>query len=261
MDIRDIRGEPREIEGEKRDSDLEKHSLQFIEANNHAGYLNTKKERPSRDLNPSRRLERSNISDSTVICDSFYNSIKQYSTRVSELSVEPTTGDYNRLDKLKLTFSRSELSDYTNLRIAGLSNKTINWLKKAADILWECTKGEVSRITATELRHYVLDKYSDIYAKRKVINFSKAFFRYLTKTRFDTGYQAFELYFELPKALKERKHVTSRIVTKEDIENVLTAIERTYRTGELDQYHYLNYRAITLFGATSGQRPNATIRV
>jgi hypothetical protein len=59
--------------------------------------------------------------------------------------------------------------------------------------------------------------------------------------------------------LKERKHVTSRVVTKEDIENVLTAIERAYSDGEIDQYLYLNYKAITLFGATSGQRPNATI--
>ena len=72
-------------------------------------------------------------------------------------------------------------------------------------------------------------------------------------------YQAFELYLELPKALKDRKHVTSRIVTKEDIENVLTEIKGAYKDGEIDQYHYLNYRAITLFVAFSGQRPLATI--
>jgi hypothetical protein len=198
-------------------------------------------------LNPSRSLDRAYLGDSAAISD-FYNSIKQ-----------SNSNDSDRLDKLKLTFSRSELSDYTNLRIVGLSDKTINWLKKAADILWACTKGEISRITANQLRNYVLTKYSDIYAKRKVINFAKAFLRYLSKTRFDTRYQAFELYLELPKAIKERKHVTSRIVTKEDIENVLTAIERAYRNGEISQYHFLNYRAITLFGATSGQRPNATI--
>lgn len=131
--------------------------------------------------------------------------------------------------------------------------------KKAADILWGCTKGEISRITANELRSYVLTKYRDIYAKRKVLNFAKAFLCYLSKTRFDTRYQAFELYLELPKAVKERKHVTSRVVAKEDIENVLTAIERSHKEREISQYLYLNYRAITLFGATSGQRPNATI--
>jgi hypothetical protein len=202
-------------------------------------------DRPLHDIG----LEIAYLGDSATISD-FHNSIKQSNSRAP---------DSDRLDTLKLTFSRSELYDYTNLRIAGLSEKTINWLKKAADILWRCTKGEISRITANELRSYVLTKYSDIYAKRKVINFAKAFFRYLSKTRFDTRYQAFELYVELPKTLKERKHVTSRIVTKEDIQNVLTAIDRDYREGEIDLYLYLNYRAITLFGATSGQRPYATI--
>jgi hypothetical protein len=113
---------------------------------------------------------------------------------VRQLSaVQTNAPDCDRLDKLKLTFSRSELLDYTNLRKAGLTQKTVIWLKKAADILWSCTKGEISRIMANELRNYILVKYSDIYAKRKVINFSKAFFRYLSKTRFDTRYQAFEL--------------------------------------------------------------------
>jgi hypothetical protein len=203
-------------------------------------------------------LERAYLGVSTAISDSFYNSIKQSNSGASELHPVPDN-TVDRLDQLKLTFSRSELRDYTNLRIAGLSDKTINWLKKAADILWAYTKGEISRITANELRNYVIVKYSDIYAKRKVINFAKAFFRYLSKTRFDARYQAFELYIELPKAVKERKHVTSRIVTKADIENVLTAIERTYRDGEISLYQYLNYRAIMLFGATSGQRPIATI--
>jgi hypothetical protein len=160
---------------------------------------------------------------------SFYSEEESNLNESEQSSRHSNTLNCNRLDKLKLIFSKSELSDYTNLRIAGLSDKSINWLKKAADILWRCTKGEISRITANELLSYVLTKYSDIYAKRKVINFVKAFFRYLSKTRFDTSYQAFELYLELPKILKERKHVTSRVITQEDIENVLAAIESSYR--------------------------------
>jgi integrase len=83
--------------------------------------------------------------------------------------------------------------------------------------------------------------------------------RYLSKTRFDSRYQVFDLYIELPKALKERKHVTSRVVCKQDIEHVLTAIERAYKDGELDQVRYLNYKAMILFAASFGQRPQATI--
>jgi integrase len=71
--------------------------------------------------------------------------------------------------------------------------------------------------------------------------------------------QAFELFLELPKALKERKHVTSRIVTNEDVEKVLKAIEQAQKNGRVDDYHYLNYKALVLFGAFTGQRPLATI--
>jgi integrase len=109
------------------------------------------------------------------------------------------------------------------------------------------------------LRQYVLRKYVDVYAKRKVINFSKAFFRYLSKTRFDTRYEAFELFLEMPKVLKTHKHVTNRIVTKGDIENLLLAIKKAHENKQIDDYHYLNYRAIVLFGAFTGQRPLATI--
>ncbi len=58
LDIRDAKGEPREIKGNKKDSDIEKRSLEFLAANNTADYSITKKERPSRDLNPSRSLDR-----------------------------------------------------------------------------------------------------------------------------------------------------------------------------------------------------------
>jgi len=234
----------------------------FLALTSSAAQTKSKSKRPSRDLNLSRSLDRAYLgvkSDSKagyITC----NPLLQPNPSLSKISARTTSdSDYERLDTLKLTVSRTELLNYTEGRIAGLGRKTANWIKKAADIFWHCTKGEISRTTISELRDYVLQKYNDIYAKRKVVNFAKTFLRYLAKTRFDTKYQAFELYLELPKTLKERKHVTSRIVTKEDIENVLAAIERTFGKGEIDQYHYLNYRAIVFFGAFTGQRPVATI--
>lgn len=59
--------------------------------------------------------------------------------------------------------------------------------------------------------------------------------------------------------IKERQHVTSRIVTKDVVENVLNAVEQARIVGRIDNYHYLNNKAITLFGAFTGQRPLATI--
>jgi hypothetical protein len=43
----------------------------------------------------------------------------------------------------------------------------------------------------------------------------------------------------MPNVLKTRKHVTNRIMTKEDVENVLVAIERAHESGRVDDYHYL----------------------
>jgi len=63
----------------------------------------------------------------------------------------------------------------------------------------------------------------------------------------------------MPKGLKVRKHVTSRIVTKEDVENVLYAIKKSFENGEIDKDYDLNYRPLVLFAAFSGQRPQATI--
>jgi hypothetical protein len=70
--------------------------------------LAKKKKRSSRDLNASQSLERAYLGDSTAISDSFYNSIKQSNSTASELSPVPDN-TVDRLDQLKLTFSRSEL--------------------------------------------------------------------------------------------------------------------------------------------------------
>jgi len=57
LDIRNIKGEPRKIEGDKQYSEMEKRNLRFIEANNSAAHSIAKKKRTSRDLNPSRSLD------------------------------------------------------------------------------------------------------------------------------------------------------------------------------------------------------------
>jgi hypothetical protein len=44
--------------------------------------------------------------------------------------------------------------------------------------------------------------------------------------------------------IKERKHVTSRIATRGDIENVLSAIEDTHQNEQIDDCHYQNYGAL-----------------
>jgi len=200
-------------------------------------------------LNPSRSLYRAYLGISADSRPSYGN----YNSKKPLLN-----SDCDTLEELRLTFSKSELTSYTQTG-SGAKQKNNKWLRKAAQILWTCTKGEISKTTVDVLRQYVLRKYVDVYAERKVINFTRAFFRYLARTRFDTRYQAFELFLEMPKTLQERKHVTSRIVTKRDIEDILAAIEQAAEKEEIDECHRLNYRAIVLFGAFSGQRPLATL--
>ncbi len=53
-----------------------------------------------------------------------------------------------------------------------------------------------------------------------------SFLKFLAKTKMEPRNASFEAYLEMPKAVKERKSITSRIVTKDDIEHVLGYIKR-----------------------------------
>jgi hypothetical protein len=139
-----------------------------------------------------------------------------------------------------LQFTREDLVGYLELRSAGLTRASIPWLKKAAELLWDTTRGFVRVGTLRRLRDYVIRKYTDVDAKRKILNFSKAFLRYMSKTTFDSRYAAFDLFLALPKTMKVRKHITQRIVTTEDIRNVVKAI----RNAELSEHHRLNFEAL-----------------
>ena len=165
----------------------------------------------------------------------------------------------NNLSLLQLEFRQNELETHTASRKVGLSKATIPWINKASQTFWNTTGGEISKASLETLRGYVLTKYSDICAKRKVLSFAKAFLRYFAKTRFDTRYKEFDLFLEMSKAVKESKQITQRIVTIEDIKNVLVAIGEGHENREFTTRQCLNYKALVLFAAYTGQRPIATI--
>jgi hypothetical protein len=85
------------------------------------------------------------------------------------------------------------------------------------------------------------------------------FLSYLTKTRLDSRYESFRLFLELPKAVKTCKLLKGRIVTIEDVQNVLGSLKVRYARGKLDERHYVAYKASIIFGAFTGQGPDATI--
>ncbi len=163
------------------------------------------------------------------------------------------------LGELQLSFTKDELKSYFKARALGLSDKTIYRIDKAAGMFWNATNGTVSKKHMDTLRQSVLSKYDSEDSKGKMLAFAKAFLTYLTKIKLDTRYHAFEVFLERSKTLKERKNVTSRIVTKEDIENILTYIKKSECDGYISLDRALQYVAFVVFGAYTGQRSLATM--
>ncbi len=109
------------------------------------------------------------------------------------------------------------------------------------------------------LRTHALDRFCSSDTQAKFLSYARAFLSYLTKTRLDSRYESFRLFLELPKAVKTCKLLTGRIVTIEDVQNVLSILKSRYERGKLDEQHYVAYNALIVFGAFTGQRPYATI--
>jgi integrase len=104
-----------------------------------------------------------------------------------------------------------------------------------------------------------LNKYRSEDSHIKVFGFAKALLKFLTKARLDTCYYAFEVFLERPRAIKARNNVTSRIVTKVDMENVLAHIRNAEKDALISRRRAQQYTAFVLFGAYTGQRSMATI--
>ena len=148
---------------------------------------------------------------------------------------------------------------YTEHRKAGLAKKSLQWLEKASYLFWLHTNGSISKDNLDALRQFVLNTYATEWSKSKVLSFACAFLKYLSKSRLDTRYGTYELFLERPKTLKERKRVTNRIVTKEDIEKVLSYITKAEREGRISPYKARQFTGFVIFGAYTGQRSMATM--
>jgi hypothetical protein len=162
-------------------------------------------------------------------------------------------------DSEKLSFEKEDLDRYVEQRKTGIRTKSIDWINRAAQALWGCTRGDISYQTMTALRTFALEKYNSVDSHSKVLSFARAYLSHLAKTRQDPRYQSFNAYLDLPKALTERKAVTSRIVTKDDINNVLRHIKKAEQDGHLTSQKSAQYSAFVVFGAFSGQRSESTM--
>jgi len=131
-------------------------------------------------------------------------------------------------------------------------------VEKGGRTVMECNKRYSESAHLTKFAQSRARKFRDTDAKRKVLQFARAFLRYMSTVSFDQRYASFDRFLQLPRSVKEQKRLTYRIVTKEDVENVLTAIEEAHRYGDINAFYYLNYKAMIFLGAFTGQRPLAT---
>lgn len=105
----------------------------------------------------------------------------------------------------------------------------------------------------------MLSRWTSSDAHRKVLGPTNSFLKYLAKIRMDIRYSNFGLCLELSRSIKERKMITQRIVTLNDISSILAHIKKSYNVGLIEENRYNQYTAIVLFGAYTGQRSMATI--
>jgi len=160
---------------------------------------------------------------------------------------------------LELKFGRDELISYTEYRKTELTRKSADWINRASSAFWLTTSGTISATTLSDLRKKTLAKYECESSKNKVLTFAVAFLKYLAKIHLDIRYRSFELFLERPRRIKVRKNVTSRIVTKEDINRVLDHIQSAECSGSISRSRAEQYTAFTVFGALTGQRSMATM--
>ncbi len=188
-----------------------------------------------------------------------FNSLVERLNSIERTLSNGGRGQEARCDSTTLAFTREELVRYTAHRLKGLASKSQDWIRRADEALWVVTEGVVSEESMTALRDYTLATYSSVESHKKILSFSTAFLNFLSKTTFNQQFQAYTVFLELPKTVKTRKAVTGRIVTIDDIQNVLAYIKRAYEEGLISEHRYHHYTAFVIFGALTGQRSESTI--
>jgi hypothetical protein len=160
---------------------------------------------------------------------------------------------------MKLPYSKNDLEEFLEHRKGTLSPKSIYWVEQSSGMLWQSTQGEISHRTVKALRDSVLEKYKSADSHSKVLSFAKGFLVWLAQTKIDQKYTSFSIRLEMPRAVKERKRSTDRIVTKEEIQNVLGYIKQAEHNGKISKQRAEQYTAFVIFSAFTGQRTESTM--
>ena len=85
------------------------------------------------------------------------------------------------------------------------------------------------------------------------------FLKFLAKTKMEPRYTSFEVYLEMPRAVKERKSVTSESLRETTSRMFLPISSKQSKKATYRNNAPAQYSAFVIFGAFTGQRSLATM--
>jgi len=139
-----------------------------------------------------------------------------------------------------------------------VSKGSVQWIKTVTDLLSKNLNGVINQTTLSKYADSIASKYGSSTSIHKCYMYSRGFFKHLYKLRMDTRLLAYLAIFEKPKVRRDIKLMTSRIITVEDIQNVITGIDNDITLSD-DRKH--QSKALILFLAYEGQRPLTVLRL
>ena len=148
-------------------------------------------------------------------------------------------------------FTDFDIEQFLILRKRGVSKHTIVTLNSVTRMIKKNLNGVINQTTLAIHADDILATYKSASSIHKYFMYTRNFLKYLYKIRMDTNLLAFLAIFEKPKVRRERKLMTTRIITIEDIKELISRLERDEN---LTDYRKLQFKTLFLFLAYSGQR-------
>ncbi len=158
----------------------------------------------------------------------------------------------------EVLFTIEDLDSYIEMRSRGREKSTARILSLVRSMLWKELNGSINRQSLSSLSNAILSRYQSDSSIHKFFMYSRGFINYLYKMRMDSRLHAYYSVFEKPKVRREKKLMTSRIITPEDISKTLEAINNDNTQPRTTKDEFI---AHLLFLAYSGQRPITTSRL
>ena len=148
--------------------------------------------------------------------------------------------------------SEDVIKEYLEYRFAKIkSEKSRWWIKKTVEELFNFTKGKLTRNKLLKFQNWYKKKY-EYEGQIKFHDNSRNFLEWLYKKTGSEEYRKLKEIFERPK--RDSKKLNPILIREPDIHNLIKAVWET----NLTDFAKIRFTTAVLFGAYTGQRPDAT---